>query len=332
MTDIDTLLRTKLNSGSAQLIETVQSLWSGYGAIERWQLDYRTVIVKRISPPNDVDHPRGWSSDLSHQRKLRSYQVEQLWYQQVASSLPDNVIIPQLLFAVRDGDLQLLVLEDLAAQGFDCALANPSLEQIGLCVQWLARFHAHFMGDVPQGVWQQGGYWHLDTRPEEWAVMNNLELQAAANAIDAHIQSATYKTLVHGDAKLANFCGSSDAVAALDFQYVGAGIGVRDLAYFLGSLFADDELAMQQPRWIDRYFEALAQALALKGIDSAPVEAEWRALYDFEVADFARFLDGWAPDHWKINDSLTSSVTCVLGWYRQHYANVVSLQSRKGDE
>ncbi|MEK9783575.1 MAG: hypothetical protein VW312_02960, partial [Opitutales bacterium] len=58
--------------------ETIQSLWSGYGKIERWRLsgsEYKQIITKQVIP-GFGDHPRGWNTDLSHQRKLKSYQVE----------------------------------------------------------------------------------------------------------------------------------------------------------------------------------------------------------------------------------------------------------------
>ena len=49
--------------------------------------------------------------------------------------------------------------------------------------------------------------------------------------------------LAHGDAKVANFCFTNDqhAVAAVDFQYVGGGIGTQDVIYFLGSFCSEAE-------------------------------------------------------------------------------------------
>ena len=61
----------------------IQNLWSGYGSIKRYDLegsDYTSVIVKHVEPDQGA-HPRGWNTDLSHQRKLKSYQVELNWYE-----------------------------------------------------------------------------------------------------------------------------------------------------------------------------------------------------------------------------------------------------------
>ena len=59
-------------------IEVIQTLWSGYGEIARLRLydaAVDTVVVKTVALPNAADHPRGWNTELSHQRKIRSYQV-----------------------------------------------------------------------------------------------------------------------------------------------------------------------------------------------------------------------------------------------------------------
>ena len=46
---------------------------------------------------------------------------------------------------------------------------------------------------------------------------------------------------MHGDAKLANFLFTSDhsQVAGVDFQYVGGGCGMKDVAYLLSCLDED---------------------------------------------------------------------------------------------
>ena len=67
-----------------QLFEagTIQSLWSGYGSIDRYGLigsELNTMVVKHVHLPEQSKHPRGWNTDNSHQRKLHSYQVETAW-------------------------------------------------------------------------------------------------------------------------------------------------------------------------------------------------------------------------------------------------------------
>ena len=73
------------------------------------------------------------------------------------------------------------------------------------------------------------------------------------------LKSSTFKTLVHGDAKLANFCFGSEesGVAAVDFQYVGGGCGMKDLAYFVGSCFRDHEAEEREEEIRSLYWKGL---------------------------------------------------------------------------
>ena len=124
-----------------------------------------------------------------------------------------------------------MVLEDLDAAGFPVRLASVSPLQLRSCLDWLATFHATFLGVAPEGLWESGTYWHLATRSEELAALDDLRLKEAAPVIDQRLSAARFQTLVHGDAKLANFCFSEedDGVAAVDFQYVGGGCGMKDV-------------------------------------------------------------------------------------------------------
>lgn len=57
-------------------IEVIQNLWSGYGEIVRYGLiggTINSVVAKHVRLPKQTKHPRGWDSDLSHQRKIKSY-------------------------------------------------------------------------------------------------------------------------------------------------------------------------------------------------------------------------------------------------------------------
>ena len=291
-------------------ISEIQSLWSGYGSIKRLQLKgagATSVIVKLVSPPSAVDHPRGWNTGLSHQRKLKSYQVESNWYgQRVMDGSWGEARIPQCYGVHQDGDQVLLVLEDLDAAGFSERRSFVNESEWKSCVRWLAQFHAEGMGANPQGLWESGTYWHLETRPDELERLDDFELKQAAHAIDQKLKSAKFQTLVHGDAKLANFCFQPDGeeVAAVDFQYIGGGCGMKDLAYFVGSCFRDEEAEQREEEALYCYFQFFAEAIKsdVSGVSAKEVEADWRPLYRVAWADFHRFMKGWSPGHWKLSD------------------------------
>ena len=214
--------------------------------------------------------------------------------------------IPQCYGVHQNGDQVLLVLEDLDAAGFSERRSFVNESQWKSCVRWLAQFHAAGMGMNPQGLWETGTYWHLETRPDELERLDDFELKQTAHAIDQKLKSAKFQTLVHGDAKLANFCfqPDGDKVAAVDFQYIGRGCGMKDLAYFVGSCFRDEEAEHREEEALDCYFQFFAEAIK-SGVSQASakeVEEEWRPLYRVAWADFHRFMKGWSPGHWKISD------------------------------
>lgn len=288
--------------------QVIQELWSGYGQILRIVLeggDRQTLVAKHVAMPSERTHPRGWTSDLSHQRKVRSYQVETHWYRSWASRCDDCCRIPQFLSFADHEDSICLLLEDIDAAGYPSRLTTIGEPEIERCLEWLAEFHALFLGEAPDGLWKTGTYWHLTTRPDELDALDDLPLKAAAEAIDQKLSGARYQTLVHGDAKLANFCfsKSADRVAALDFQYVGGGCGMKDVAYFLGSCLDEEACEERIPALLDLYFAKLKKAIDPRTpeTDSQAVIAEWRDLFPFAWVDFHRFLKGWCPGHWKIN-------------------------------
>ncbi|MFK8061489.1 MAG: oxidoreductase family protein, partial [Polaribacter sp.] len=142
-------------------------------------------------------------------------------------------------------------------------------------------------------------YWHLETRPQELEILEDISLKKAASKIDEKLNNCRYKTFVHGDAKLANFCFSKDGtVSGVDFQYVGGGCGMKDIAYFIGSCLNESDCERLETKILDTYFNYLQNALGHKNED---LENEWRSLYHLAWADFHRFLKGWSPNHWKIN-------------------------------
>lgn len=276
-------------AASAHRRERVQSLWSGWGEIARYDLvdgPAPSVIVKEVRPPRSGQHPRGWDGDRGQARKVRSYEIEARFYEQYASQTTARVA---RVWSVEPGRF---VLEDLDASGFAArAVGAGSLPEprIARVLEWLADFHRDFLGGPATGLWPIGTYWHLATRPDEWSAMPAGPLREAAPALDAAL-SAVPSTLVHGDAKVANVCFGDSAVALVDFQYVGGGCGLKDVAYFLGSCLGDAALLADADRWLDHYFVRLNQP---------EVETAWRAVWPHAWADFERFLAGWAPQHWK---------------------------------
>ncbi|MED5586554.1 MAG: phosphotransferase [Verrucomicrobiota bacterium] len=287
----------------------VQSLWSGYGRIERIGIeggDVPSVIVKHVQPGTG-NHPRGWNTDLSHQRKLKSYKVETHWYERQAQKpVAPLSRIPKCFGTKATGGEFLLVLEDLDAAGYAGRRSSVTREEMYSCVRWLAQFHADCMGINPEGLWATGTYWHLETRPHELEKLDDIALKDAALTIDTRLKASAFQTLVHGDAKLANFCFRDDGheVAALDFQYVGGGCGMKDLAYFVGSCLRDDEAEDHEEEILDFYFRELSGFLGEAGqqVRGEALEADWRPLYRVAWADFHRFMKGWSPGHWKLSD------------------------------
>jgi hypothetical protein len=289
--------------GRVQATESVQSLWSGYGEIVRVHLvdaSLPSVIVKWVEPPRQLVHPRGWSGKASHDRKLKSYRVEQCFYTDWIQDYSPTHRTAQCHAVEATTNGWRFLLEDLDASGFAQRCTHLTANQIEHCLRWLASFHAHFLNRKPTGLWRTGTYWHLATRQDELQALLDPQLRNAASKLDAALNQCQFQTLVHGDAKVANFCFARDDVAAVDFQYVGGGCGIKDVAYFLSSCLTDGECAAQAPHHLDSYFRFLRQFIK-PDIDPAAVEHEWRQLYPAAWADFHRFLAGWAPGHWKIH-------------------------------
>lgn len=289
--------------------EKIQSLWNGYGDLLRVSIEggsLSSLIVKHIR----FDSRRDQNS-LSHLRKHKSYQVEMHWYGQWNRRNAGRHYTPRCYRTVENEGEWILVLEDLKDCGFPLRKNSAGKKEVSACLKWLACFHADYMGEEPEGLWKQGTYWHLDTRPEEWNGLRDIPLKEAAGRIDRMLREARYKTLVHGDAKLANFCFSNDgkSAAAVDFQYVGGGCGMKDLVYFIGSCFYDSDCERMEGPLLDEYFMYLERALKdrqkqdrpIKNLDIDALIKEWRDLYPIAWTDFHRFLKGWAGGSWDKN-------------------------------
>ena len=79
---------------------------------------------------------------------------------------------------------------------------------------------------------------------------------------------------------------------------------MKDIVYFMSSAI-DPEVCEKNEEWIlDTYFDLLEMALKHYqiNINIEDIEEEWRPLFSVAWADFQRFLKGWSPNHFKIND------------------------------
>lgn len=314
------ILQKHFSDPALTKLEVVQSLWSGYGEIARFVSPklQQSVIVKHINPHVSDNHPRGWNTQSSHLRKLQSYQIELAFYQDFAPLCDLHCTVPTLLGSFTHESEQILVLTDLDTKGFAQRKAEVTHQDVQQGVKWLAYFHACFMQQSNKGLWPIGTYWHLATRQDEFKAMPDSELKQHAEQIDYLLNTAKFQTILHGDAKLANFCFADDPqrnqLAAVDFQYVGSGVGVKDLAYFLGSCLTDKDLKAFSDSIVMRYFAHLKDALKHYKVqlDTEALEQEWRALYCFAWADFQRFLLGWSPEHYKLNTYMQEQTGLVL--------------------
>lgn len=284
--------------------ESVATLWAGYGRIVRCRTrdaELTSVVLKQIR------FPEGSSKDRGHARKVRSYEVERAFYERFAESSTEHARTPRLLGVRRDAGELWLLLEDLDEAGFSARPRSGSGEAVRAGIEWLAGFHAAHLGRSPDGLWSEGSYWHLATRPEELRAIEGHPLHAMAPELDARLRRARYRTLVHGDPKLENFCstpGPKPRFAAVDFQYVGGGVGVRDLVYLIGSAVAPRRVERELPDLLDEYFALLRRGLearALPALDVAALEREWRELVPIAWLDFYRFTLGWSPS-WAKSD------------------------------
>ncbi|MCW8092004.1 phosphotransferase [Alteromonas sp. ASW11-130] len=308
------ILTEQLPIANPSGIELIQPLWNDYGYCVRCTLkDGDKVVVKIVTLPDSLSsHPKGWSTKTSHRRKIRSFDVEMSFYQLFSThpSLPP-LPRPHKLTKLENG--WLFALSDLAEEGYTQTTGHLTVTQSYCVLDWLARFHAVFFNQHGTQLWEQGSYWHLNTRQDELTKTQNPVLKAAANTFDNLLATCPYQTVIHGDAKVANFCFSPDfmSCAAVDFQYTGRAPGIVDVAYFLGSALHEEDQLNYWEDCLQRYFATLKDALPTT-LNPLALESKWRELYPIACADFHRFLSGWSPEHAKINQHLIEQTAEAL--------------------
>ncbi|KAI5854338.1 kinase-like domain-containing protein [Tricharina praecox] len=295
------------------------TLWSSFGTICRLNLksNPRSLILKFIDPPVDT-------RSEGHLRKIISYRVERYFYEHLSTRLPPHVKVAKN-YPVEPafGDTSL-VLEDLSRE-YPLPVARRTdldEEQAKVVLRWIAGFHATYWGkvdDIPDtppplqvqdplvtpGVWTNGGYWYLDTRSEEYAIVRDDPYyafldDAAVRTVADYLADPTRpgRTLLHGDTKGANIMFSKDfkKCALYDFQYCGKGLGVVDLVYFLatsvdGEVMQDEECADEL---LETYYRELVEQVMRMGGSMGKYTAEIMMKdLDMAMVDWFRFQAGW---------------------------------------
>ncbi|KAF1938373.1 hypothetical protein EJ02DRAFT_27605, partial [Clathrospora elynae] len=195
---------------------------------------------------------------------------------------------------------------------------------------------------VNKTIWLNGGYTYLATRRTEyntlakdyeaewnepltdWVDGEDFSISEIAAAFLAPKESGwspikSYQTLIHGDVKSENLFTSTsgEEVAFYDFQYVGLGLGVCDLAKFftcsvpLSMLVSDKqiprELDMQEgeKQLLQRYWERLREV--------GTQEYKWGIFirhWETALVDWLRFQASWG--FWGNTEWLEARVRSIL--------------------
>ena len=315
--DLNNEIKAFIDFKSINKVEEIQSLWSGYGSVLRVFLEgaaYSSVVVKWIEFSNQIKPKSSWSSEFAHKRKLNSYRNELTWYQYYSFLLNGFCKMPTYLGHNSYDHSAILLLSDLGLQGYKSIGGALDYNRYKICLTWLAHLHAFFLKDDINDLWQEGTYWHLSTRPDEFEAMQTSPLRNKASYIDQALKKTKYLTVIHGDAKPDNFLfNGQDETAAVDFQYTGIGCGMKDIVCLLSSLGEEMNQYLEQD-YLTHYFTALRTACqkCYLDINLNDLEGNWRALYPFAWADYQRFLEGWSPDHWKMTEYMKIQVEKAL--------------------
>jgi len=311
--------------------EKISSLWSGYGSIIRqtYLLNPKdktrtTAILKHVS----ADHLAGSHFDVSHERKLISYHVERFFYKNLSKNV-EGAAVAKLLDSAPD----CVIIEDLSVN-YPNERYSSSTESAKIVLRWLANFHASFWQETKQavvpppskevskaeGVWQQGCYWYLDTRQDEFSELSE-DWKALGIKVDEKLKGDgyTFQTLNHGDAKAANIVFNSEGTecAMYDFQYVGRGYGVKDVVYFLSTSVKN--IAQNEKDLLKYYYEELVKGLSRKQNGAQLAEQYTFDImmehYEYALIDWLRFMKGWGM--WgdsRYVENRVNEIRKKLGW------------------
>ena len=188
-----------------------------------------------------------------------------------------------------------LLLDDLGALSEGDQLAGATDDEAFAMIDSLATWHAAWWGDgsLADLAWlpdvthpSVAGYGRIFDQTWETCVaklggaLDASILDAARTArveFDAALERFAVgpRTLVHGDARLANVLFGPNGAVLLDFQLATRSRGAYDLAFFCAGSMATDDRRRLEPALLQRYLEGLHEA-GVTGYDAEDLATDYR--------------------------------------------------------
>ena len=225
-------------------------------------------VVIKFPSPSEESRTAGASG---------GYRNEVRFYTDLADDL--SIVVPDCLYgAVSDDSTSFtLVLEDLAPAKQGDQIEGAGDDQILLAVENLAGLHAPRWDDptLADIGWLQSSGGEavayvemftpifIDRYKDRLSERARRVFEAFGARSAAWVErEPSVHTLVHGDYRLDNLMFASTSggapVSAVDWQTIGLGCGLRDVAYLLGNSSEPDDRRRHEPEALERYRLAMA--------------------------------------------------------------------------
>ena len=233
---------------------------------------------------------------------VRNYELEVSWYRDLSAETPVNC--PHCYHAEIDenGVDFALLLDDRAPASQGDQLSGADLQSCKAAISEMANLHAaHWNSEsLQQYEWLAYGaankelvrnmlpalYGGFSERYADRLDQDILQMgtQLVAN-IDAYLDwKGTAQAIVHGDFRLDNLLFSANGnVCVVDWQTVGIGCPLADLAYFIGTSIADPQIRKAREKEL---FAHYLDRIAGTGVE---INAE-RYWDDYRLYSFSGFI------------------------------------------
>jgi hypothetical protein len=226
-----------------------------------------TSVIAKVPSQNEVSRS---TAALQH-----LYRREVSFYQQLATNIATRT--PHCYVAERDdGDNFLLLLEDLSPSAIIDQFVGVSLGTARAGLSALAGLHGptHAREELHDAAWLRGVA--TDLRPLYESVLPilfdqfidrydgriDLELRSTVRALKERLSlfsdyATPFPCVTHGDFRTDNLlidaCGGTVALAVVDWQTVGVGSPLLDVAYFLTTSVSPEDCAHYEFELLDYY-------------------------------------------------------------------------------